>query len=70
VEELSRADLTGDWEFKLSQMEKGLLSREAFMQDIAEMTGRMVKKAKEYDRDTIPGDYATLTTLAPPAAAW
>ena len=65
VEELSRADLTGDWEFKLSQMEKGQLSREAFMQDIAEMTGRMVKKAKEYDRDTIPGDYATLTTPCP-----
>ncbi len=65
VEELSRADLTGDWEFKLSQMEKGKLSREAFMQDIAEMTGRMVKKAKEYDRDTIPGDYATLTTPCP-----
>jgi DNA topoisomerase III len=65
VEELSRADLTGDWEFKLSQMEKGHLSREAFMQDIAEMTGRMVKKAKEYDRDTIPGDYATLTTPCP-----
>ncbi|MEY4364484.1 MAG: topoisomerase 3, partial [Pseudomonadota bacterium] len=65
VEELSRADLTGDWEFKLSQMEKGKLSREAFMKDIAEMTGRMVKKAKEYDRDTIPGDYATLTTPCP-----
>jgi DNA topoisomerase-3 len=46
-------------------MEKGKLSREAFMQDIAEMTGRMVKKAKEYDRDTIPGDYATLTTPCP-----
>jgi len=68
VEELSRADLTGDWEFKLSQMEKGQLSREAFMQDIAEMTGRMVKKAKEYDRDTIPGDYATLTTPCPTCA--
>jgi len=68
VEELSRADLTGDWEFKLSQMEKGKLSREAFMQDIAEMTGRMVKKAKEYDRDTIPGDYATLTTPCPNCA--
>ena len=65
VEELSRADLTGDWEFKLSQMEKGQLSREDFMKDIAEMTGRMVKKAKEYDRDTIPGDYATLTTPCP-----
>ena len=68
VEELSRADLTGDWEFKLSQMEKGKLSREAFMQDIAEMTGRMVKKAKEYDRDTIPGDYATLITPCPNCA--
>ncbi|MFM7697092.1 MAG: DNA topoisomerase III [Limnohabitans sp.] len=65
VEELSRADLTGDWEFKLSQMEKGKLSRDAFMQDIAEMTQRMVKKAKEYDRDTIPGDYATLQTPCP-----
>ena len=47
------------------QMEKGKLSRDAFMQDIAEMTQRMVKKAKEYDRDTIPGDYATLQTPCP-----
>lgn len=65
VEELCRADLTGEWEFKLSQMEKGLLSREAFMQQIAAMTERMVKKAKEYDRDTIPGDYATLESPCP-----
>jgi DNA topoisomerase-3 len=65
VEELSRADLTGEWEFKLSQMEKGLLSREDFMAGIAAMTERMVKKAKEYDRDTIPGDYATLESPCP-----
>ncbi|KJA11712.1 DNA topoisomerase III [Acidovorax temperans] len=65
VEELCRADLTGEWEYKLSQMEKGQLSREAFMQEIAAMTERMVKKAKEYDRDTIPGDYATLQSPCP-----
>jgi len=65
VEELCRAELTGEWEYKLSQMEKGQLSREAFMQEIAAMTERMVKKAKEYDRDTIPGDYATLSTPCP-----
>ena len=65
VEELSRADLTGEWEYKLSQMEKGQLSRAAFMQEIAVMTERLVKKAKEYDRDTIPGDYATLSTPCP-----
>ena len=65
VEELCRADLTGEWEYKLAQMEKGQLSREAFMQQIAAMTERMVKKAKEYDRDTIPGDYATLQAPCP-----
>jgi DNA topoisomerase-3 len=29
------------------------------------MTQRIVAKAKEYDRDTIPGDYATLETPCP-----
>jgi DNA topoisomerase-3 len=29
------------------------------------MTERIVKKAKEYDRDTVPGDYATLRTPCP-----
>ncbi len=65
VEELSKAELTGEWEYKLNQMEHGKLSRDAFMAEIAAMTERMVKKAKEYDRDTIPGDYATLTTPCP-----
>ena len=65
VEELSKAELTGDWEYKLNQMEHGKLSRASFMADIAAMTERMVKKAKEYDRDTIPGDYATLTAPCP-----
>jgi DNA topoisomerase III len=68
VDELSKAQLTGDWEYKLSQMEQGLLSRATFMAEIAAMTERMVKKAKEYDRDTIPGDYATLTTPCPNCA--
>ncbi|MEO9101000.1 MAG: DNA topoisomerase III, partial [Burkholderiaceae bacterium] len=65
VEELSRAELTGEWEYKLAQMEQGALSREAFMREIAAMTERIVKKAKEYDRDTVPGNYATLATRCP-----
>lgn len=65
VEELSKAELTGEWEYKLAQMEHGKLSREAFMREIAEMTEHIVKKAKEYDRDTVPGDYATLSTPCP-----
>ena len=65
VEELSKAALTGEWEYKLALMEQGKLSRESFMAEIAAMTERMVKKAKEYDRDTIPGDYATLAAPCP-----
>ena len=65
VQELSKAELTGEWEYKLAQMEQGKLSRESFMAEIAAMTERMVKKAKEYDRDTIPGDYATLAAPCP-----
>ncbi len=65
VEELSRADLTGEWEHKLALMEQGKLSRDTFMTQVAEMTSHMVKKAKEYDRDTIPGDYATLKSPCP-----
>ncbi len=65
VEELSRPELTGEWEYKLAQMEQGKLSRDAFMKDIAAMTEHIVKKAKEYDRDTVPGDYATLHAPCP-----
>jgi DNA topoisomerase-3 len=65
VEELSKAELTGEWEYKLALMEQGKLKREVFMAEIAAMTERMVRKAKEYDRDTIPGDYATLAAPCP-----
>ena len=62
IEDLTRPDLTGNWEFQLAEMEHGRLKRSAFMAEIAAMAERIVKKAKEYDRDTIPGDYATLST--------
>jgi DNA topoisomerase-3 len=35
------------------------------MKEVAAMAERIVRKAKEYDRDTIPGDYATLQTPCP-----
>lgn len=65
IEDLTKPELTGNWEYQLAEMEKGKLERETFMAEIAAMTERIVKKAKEYDRDTIPGDYATLKTACP-----
>jgi DNA topoisomerase-3 len=65
VDELTLPELTGEWEYKLSQMERGKISREEFMREIAQMTQIIVKRAKEYDNDTIPGNYATLKTPCP-----
>jgi DNA topoisomerase-3 len=68
VEDLTKPELTGNWEYQLAEMEKGRLQRGTFMAEIAAMAERIVRKAKEYDRDTIPGDYATLTTPCPNCA--
>lgn len=65
VQELTQAELTGEWEHKLAQIERGRLKRDEFMREIAQMTQQIVKRAKEYDSDTIPGDYATLQTPCP-----
>ena len=69
IEELTAPELTGEWEYKLSQMERGKISREEFMREIAQMTQVIVKRAKEYDKDTIPGDYHTLHSPCPNCGA-
>jgi DNA topoisomerase-3 len=65
IPELSSPELTGDWEFKLRQMEHGALRREEFMREIAEMTRHIVGQAKAYESDTVPGDFATLSVPCP-----
>ena len=65
VPELFSPELTAEWEFKLSQMEHGKLKREHFMREIVQMTKHIVGQAKNYDSDTIPGDFATLTARCP-----
>lgn len=65
VSELTSPELTGEWEHRLKQIEQGALDREAFITKIEQMTQIIVKRAKEYERDTVPGDYATLQTPCP-----
>jgi DNA topoisomerase III len=65
ITELSSPELTGEWEYKLAQMEKGELSRAEFMQHIMAMTREIVERAKTYDSDTIPGDFGLLQTPCP-----
>ena len=65
VTELTSPELTGEWEHQLKQIEQRQLDRDVFMREIAQMTQVIVKRAKEYERDTVPGDYATLQTPCP-----
>ncbi len=65
VSELTSPELTGEWEAKLGEMERGGLSRERFMEEIAEMTRQIVERAKNYDSTDVPGDYTTLSAPCP-----
>lgn len=65
IKELCSPELTGDWEFRLKQMEHGKLQRPDFMQQIEEMTKAIVAKTKQYESDTVPGDFATLKSPCP-----
>ncbi len=62
---LTSPELTGEWEYKLSQMEHGKLSRTDFMEEIAQMAREIVERAKQYESDTVPGDFVTLQTPCP-----
>ncbi len=65
IPELCSPELTGDWEFKLKQMERGKLKRDEFMRQIEAMTRSIVEKTKQYESDTVPGDFGTLTVPCP-----
>jgi len=65
VPELTKPELTGNWEFKLHQIQKRQKSRDEFMAEIAEMTRHIVDRAKQYEYDTIPGDFGVLKTPCP-----
>jgi DNA topoisomerase-3 len=61
ITELTSPELTGNWEFKLKQMEHGELDRSEFMDHIVEVTRELVSAIKNGD---IP-DTAFLTLKAP-----
>ncbi len=46
IEGLYSPKLTGDWEYKLRQMEQGQLKRDAFMKEIISYTNDIVSKAR------------------------
>ena len=63
VDEITSPELTGDWEFKLKQMEQAKLPREKFMKHIEQVTRDLVKRVKA---GTIPEEaFATVSAPCP-----
>ena len=69
IPELTKPELTGDWEFKLRQMQRGQLARDQFMAEIRALTERIVGQTKAYEHDTIPGDFGKLNVPCPKCGA-
>jgi len=65
IPELASPEMTGEWEYKLKEMEHGKLKRTSFMREIAKMTRHIVERAKAHDSESVPGDYATLKAKCP-----
>jgi len=65
IPELSSPELTGDWEFKLKQMERGELGRPEFMRQIEDMARSIVEKTKRHESDTVPGDFGEVKVPCP-----
>lgn len=65
IPELTKPELTGDWEFQLRQIQRKQISRTQFMAGIQDMTRRIVDRAKSFEQDTIPGDFGMLKVACP-----
>ncbi|HWL14632.1 MAG TPA: DNA topoisomerase III [Opitutus sp.] len=48
---LTSPAMTGEWEFKLRQMEHGKFSRDAFMREVIEQTKGIVERVKGFEED-------------------
>ncbi|MDH4316922.1 MAG: DNA topoisomerase III [Desulfobulbaceae bacterium] len=51
IEELASPELTGEWEYRLNQIIKGGMTREQFMANIRELTGKIVEQIKNFSAD-------------------
>ena len=67
VQSLTSPEMTGEWEYKLKQMEQGAMDRPRFMEEIRHFTEDIVAKAKDYagDASTVAGNFHDLEAKCP-----
>ena len=65
VAELCSPEMTGEWESKLKRMAKGAMARKEFMTQIKEFTREIVEKAKNFEGDSVSGNFEVLEVRCP-----
>ena len=65
ISELCSPEMTGEWEYKLKRMAKGGMERNEFMKEIKKFTREIVDKAKNFQGDTVSGDFEVLEVKCP-----
>ncbi len=65
AEALTKPELTGDWEFRLRQMERGQLSRAEFMAQIGSLTKDLVEKVRAGMGKEVSGLFRPLDATCP-----
>src|SRR5438067_1529864 len=63
--ELCSPEMTGEWESKLKRMQKGAMKRNDFMAHIKKFTREIVEKAKNFEGDSVSGDFELLDVKCP-----
>jgi len=65
VTELTSPEMTGEWESKLKRMEKGAMKRNDFMAHIRKFTREIVERAKNFEGDSVSGNFEPLDVKCP-----
>ena len=69
IEILASPGMTGEWEYKLRQMEHGELARPVFMDEIKRLTGDVVESAKIAARESLEREYPPFPVPCPVCGA-
>src|SRR6266542_2235592 len=69
VTELCSPEMTGEWEYKLMRMARGAMRRKEFMAQIRTFTREIVEKTKNFEGDSVSGDFETLKVKCPKCGA-
>jgi DNA topoisomerase-3 len=65
VSALCSPEMTGEWEYKLKQIQRGEMKRKEFMAQIKDFTREIVEKAKTFEGDSVTGNFAPIDVKCP-----